>query len=112
MRIFLKILAFILLITLTSICGWKFGREIKKSDKFGDEYIGYNKKDIISEFGKPDILSQKLASEFNDNFKFFYESVNCNPNTKVTYIKYEKAWYDYEFWLLNKNNLETVILVK
>lgn len=112
MKLFLKILVFIILIAMTSFCGWKFGREIRKSEKFGDEFIGLNKKDIISEFGKPDILSQKLASEYEDDFSFFYENIYCNPNAKVTYIKYEKIWYDYEFWLLNKNNLETVILVK
>jgi|GEM_PF-6309126 len=112
MRIFLKILSFLILILITCFSGWKFGREITKSKNFGDEFIGQSKEEVITKFGKPDIITQKLASEFNNDFKYFYEDLNCNPRIKITYIQYDKFWFEYEFWLLNKNNSETVILVK
>ncbi|AZQ43923.1 hypothetical protein [Nonlabens ponticola] len=112
MKIFLKIVAFIILIAATTICGWKSGREMKKSNQFGDEYLGQSKQAILAEFGEPEISVQKSASKYNDDFEFFYDGVNCHPEAQVTYLKYEQFWNDVEFWLLNTNSQEIVVLVK
>ncbi|WP_405368196.1 MULTISPECIES: hypothetical protein [unclassified Nonlabens] len=112
MRIFLKILSFVLLIVLTTISGWQFRKELSKSQNFGDKYIGLNKEQIIAEFGKPDYLNQKLVTEYDDDFKHFFKDIYCEANTKILYLKYEKIWFTYEFWLVNNDNSEIVLLVK
>ena len=113
MKILIKILSFLFLIILISFAGWKFGREIKKGADFGNEYLGFSKNELFEKFGNPDRIESKYMYEVGEVFQSTFEDFinDCNSSNKIIYVFYEGFWFDYNFWLIEKNNEDVVIFV-
>jgi len=114
MKIAVKILAFLLLSGFISFAGWKFEKEVHKQTDFGDEYIGISKTELFKEFGKPDTIETNIIDEIEGDFKSIFNDFinNCNSTRQVTHLYYDNFWFDYDFWLIEIDEKENVILVR
>ncbi len=114
MKRLFKILLFLILLCAVSITQWKLARQSNENFQFGDEYIGKSQQQIFNKLGEPKIIRETTLDKADWYFQQAFSSLQdeCNTQNKVTYLMYDQFWSQYEFWLFENKNVNTVILVR